>query len=176
MIDPSLALYTLEPDPPETRTAEAKTLLEKAQKKIALESSKAAETAEKYLEEALQIEPDNPLLLNNLALAYTHQERLSEARQLTQTIIDQHPADVDSRIAIAQLYLQENNLDAAEKVLESLLSQRSFTENNLVSLMLTRSRLLMLQGQDAMARLWFQEILPMVKDHPLLRQLGIGGN
>ena len=107
-------------------------------------------------------------------MAYTHQERLSESRQLTQQIIDQHPEDVDSRIAIAQLYLEENSLDAAEQVLASLLSQPNFTENNLVSLMLTRSRLLMMQGQEDMARLWFQEILPMVKEHPLLRQLGIG--
>lgn len=172
--NPYLAIYTLEPETPQTQTPEADNLLDKAKKKIALESPKAAETAEKYLQEAIQLEPDNPVLLNTLALAYTHQERLGEARQLTQTIIDQHPQDVDSRIAIAHIYLQENNLDAADQVLASLLSQRSFTENNLVSLMLTRSRLLMLQGQEDMARLWFQEILPMVKKHPLLQQLGIG--
>lgn len=172
--NPPLAIYSIEPEPPLTQTAEAANLLDKAQKKIALESVKAAETAEKYLRQALVLEPDNSVLLNNLALAYTHQEKLTEARQLTQQIIDQHPEDVDSRIAIAQLYLEENNLDAAEQVLTTLLSQSKFTENNLVSLMLTRSRLLMLQGQEDMARLWFQEILPMVKDHPLLRQLGIG--
>lgn len=139
-----------------------------------MESPKAGETAETFLRQALKIEPNNPILLNNLAVAYTHQERLSESRQLTQQIIDQHPEDVDSRIAIAQLYLQEENLTAAETVLDELLKRSNFTEDSLVSLMLTRSWLLMLQGQEDMARLWFQEILPLVKEHPLLRQLGFG--
>ncbi|MBT9312363.1 tetratricopeptide repeat protein [Leptothoe kymatousa] len=172
--NPPLATYTVEPEPALTHTPEAASLLDKAQKKIALESPKAAETAEKYLQQALELEPNNPVLLNNLALAYTHQDRLAESRQLTQQIIDQHPEDVDSRIAIAQLYLQEDNLDVAETVLDPLLRKSQMTENNLVSLMLTRSRLLMLQGHEDMARLWFQEILPTVKGHPLLRQLGIG--
>ncbi|MEM6251426.1 MAG: tetratricopeptide repeat protein [Cyanobacteria bacterium P01_D01_bin.156] len=172
--NPPLDIYILEPEVSSTQTPEAAELLDKAKKKIALESSKAAETAEKYLQQALELEPSNPVLLNNLALAYTHQDRLIDARQLTQKIIDQHPNDVDSRIAIAQLYLQEENLAAAENVLAPLLSHAQITENDLVSLMLTRSRLLMLQGKEDMARLWFQEILPIVKEHPLLRQLGIG--
>ena len=169
-----LANYEIVPEPAAIQSPEAKALLDKALKKIALESPKAAETAETYLQQALAIEPQNPVLLNNLALAYTHQERLVESRQLTQQIIDEYPEDVDSRIALTQLYLQEENLAAAETVLNQLLHQSSFTEDNLVGLMLTRSRLLMLQGQEDMARLWFQEVLPMVKEHPLLRQLGFG--
>ena len=81
---------------------------------------------------------------------------------------------MDSRIAIAQIYLEEENLEAAESALNDLLGRSSFTADSLVSLMLTRSRLLVLQGQEDMARLWFQEVLPMVKEHPLLRQLGFG--
>ena len=122
----------------------------------------------------MEIEPNNPVLLNNLALAYTHQERLADSRKLTQQIIDDHSEDVDSRIAIAQLYLQEEQLEAAETVIDQLLQRPRFTEDNLVSLLLTRSRLLMLQGKEEMAKLWFQEVLPLVKEHPLLRQLGIG--
>ncbi|ESA36255.1 tetratricopeptide tpr-2 repeat protein [Leptolyngbya sp. Heron Island J] len=169
-----LANYEIVPEPAAVQSSDTQALLDKALKKIALESPKAAETAEAYLQQALAIEPHNPILLNNLALAYTHQERLTESRQLTQQIIDEYPEDVDSRIALTQLYLQEENLDAAETVLNQLLQQSSFTEDSLVSLMLTRSRLLMLQGQEDMARLWFQEVLPMVKEHPLLRQLGFG--
>lgn len=173
--NPPLASYGIVPKQPVTQSSEATDLWDKAIKKIALESPKAAETAESLLKQALKLEPDNPTLLNNLALAYTYQNRLSESRQLTQQIIQEHPEDVDSRIAIAQLYLEENNLDAAETVLGQLLQQPTFTEDNLVSLMLTRCRLLMLQGKEDMARLWFQELLPLVKKHPLVRQLGIGG-
>ncbi|MEM8611301.1 MAG: tetratricopeptide repeat protein [Cyanobacteria bacterium P01_H01_bin.105] len=169
-----LVAYEIVPEPAVIQSLEAEKLLNKALKKIALESSKAAETAEIYLKQALDIEPHNPVLLNNLALAYTHQERLAESRQLTQQIVDNHPEDVDSRIALAQLYLQEENLEAAETVLSQLLWRSKFTEDELVSVMLTRSRLLMLQGQEDMAHLWFQEVLPMVKEHPLLRQLGFG--
>ena len=172
--NPPLANYKIIPEPVAIGSAAAKELLDKALKKIALESPKAAETAETYLNQALELEPNNPVLLNNLAVAYTHQDRLRESRQLTQQIIDQHPDDVDSRIAIAQLYLQEENFSAAETVLDQLLRRSQFTTDDLVSLMLTRSRLLMLQGQEDMARLWFQEILPSVKEHPLLRQLGFG--
>lgn len=173
---PLLANYEIVPEPAATQSPEAEDLLDKALKKIALESPKAAETAETYLKQALEIEPNNPVLLNNLALAYTHQERLAHSRQLTQQIIDDHPEDVDSRVAIAQVYLQEEQLEAAEAVMQELLQRRSFTEDNLVSVLLTRSRLLMLQGKEEMAKLWFQEVLPLVKEHPLLRQLGIGGN
>ena len=169
-----LVTYELVPESPTVESPEADELLDKAMKKIALESSKAATTAEDYLKQALELEPNNPELLNNLALAYTHQGKLAESRQLTQQIIDQHPEDVDSRIAMAQLYLEEENLDAAETVLDGLLQRSKLTADEFVSLMLTRSRLLMLQGQEAMARLWFQEMLPMVQDHPLMRQLGFG--
>lgn len=172
--NPPLAAYDIIPAPVGVETPEAEELLRKALKKIALESAKAAEMAETYLKQALEIEPNNPVLLNNLALAYTHQQRLSESRQLTQQIIDQYPEDLDSRVAMAQLYLQEENLEAAETVINKLLCRSSFTEDDLVSLMLTRSRLLMLQGQENMARLWFQEILPTVREHPLLQQLGFG--
>ncbi|MEL6230138.1 MAG: tetratricopeptide repeat protein [Cyanobacteria bacterium J06627_3] len=169
-----LVTYELVPELPTVQSPEADELLDKAMKKIALESSKAAATAEDYLKQALELEPDNPELLNNLALAYTHQGKLAESRQLTQQIIDQHPDDVDSRVAMAQLYLEEENLDAAEAVLDGLLRRSKLTADEFVGLMLTRSRLLMLQGQEAMARLWFQEMSPMVQDHPLMRQLGFG--
>ncbi|MEO0735592.1 MAG: tetratricopeptide repeat protein [Cyanobacteria bacterium J06649_12] len=169
-----LVTYELVPESPTVESPEADELLDKAMKKIALESSKAATTAEDYLKQALELEPNNPALLNNLALAYTHQGKLAESRQLTQQIIDQHPEDVDSRVAMAQLYLEEENLDAAETVLDGLLQRSKLTADEFVGLMLTRSRLLMLQGQEAMARLWFQEMLPMVQDHPLMRQLGFG--
>lgn len=172
--EPPLVSYEIVPEPIAVQSPEAEELLNKALKKIALESPKTAETAEVYLKQALAIEPNNPILLNNLALAYTHQERLVESRQLTQKIVDEHSEDVDSRIALTQLYLQEENLEAAETLLSQLLRRTRFTEDELVSLMLTRSRLLMLQGQEDMARLWFQEVLPMVKEHPLLRQLGLG--
>ncbi|MBT9316564.1 tetratricopeptide repeat protein [Leptothoe spongobia] len=172
--NPPLASYEIVPEPPAVESPEVNELLDKAMKKIALESPKAAETAEEYLKQALILEPDNAVLLNNLALAYTHQGQLVESRQLTQRIIDEHPEDVDSRVAMAQLYLQEENLAAAETILDGLLRQPQLTEDSLVSLMLTRSRLLMLQGKEEMARLWFQEVLPMVKEHPLIRQLGFG--
>ena len=172
--NPPLVVYEIVPEPSVVNSDETEELLDKALKKIALESPKAAETAETYLKQALALEPNNPELLNNLALAYTQQDRLGESRQLTQQIIDDHPDDVDSRIAIAQIYLEEENLEAAESVLTDLLGRSNFTADSLVSLMLTRSRLLVLQGQEDMARLWFQEVLPMVKEHPLLRQLGFG--
>ncbi|NEZ63334.1 hypothetical protein D0962_11145 [Leptolyngbyaceae cyanobacterium CCMR0082] len=172
--NPLLATYEIVPDPVVLQSPEAEQLLHKALKKIALESAKAAETAEVYLKQALEIEPNNPVLLNNLALAYSHQERLIESRQVTQQIVDEYPEDIDSRVAIAQIYLEETNLDAAEAVLNEVLRCSCLTEDALVSLLLTRSRLLMLQGKEDMARLWFQEVLPMVKEHPLLRQLGFG--
>ncbi|MGD1853542.1 MAG: tetratricopeptide repeat protein [Leptolyngbyaceae cyanobacterium] len=170
--NPPLANYEIVPETPATESPKVQDLLEKAMKKIALESSKAAETAEVYLQQALELEPNNSAVLNSLAMAYTHQERLVEARQLTQQIVDDYPNDIDSRIALTQIYLQEENLEAAETLLDRILRQASLSEDALVSVMLTRSRLLMLQDKEDMARLWFQEVLPMVKDHALIRQLG----
>ena len=172
--EPPLVTYKIVEDTDGVTSPEAKDLQEKAMKKIALESVKAAETAEALLKQALEIEPDNPVLLNNLAVAYNTQERQADARQLTQEIIDGHPEDVDSRIAIAQIYLEEGNTDAAEAVIDQLLTRQEFTADALVSLLLSRSRLLMMQEKKDQARLWFQEVLPLVKDHPLLRELGIG--
>ena len=40
--------------------------------------------------------------------------------------------------------------------------------------MLSHNRLLLLQEKKDQAHLWFQEVLPLVKEHPLLRKLGIG--
>ena len=51
--------------------------------------------------------------------------------------------------------IQKENLAVAETVLNQLLQQSSFIDDNLVGLMLTPRRLPVVPGQEDVARLWF---------------------
>jgi tetratricopeptide (TPR) repeat protein len=88
--------------------------------------------AERLLQQALELEPDSPALLNNLALSYNLQGREDDALALTREIHERYPDYLFARIALARLAMREGDLDSADEMIKPLLARRRlhFTEAN----------------------------------------------
>lgn len=82
--------------------------------------------AERLLERAIEIEPDAPDLLNNLAFAYGLQGRVQEAEALVRQVHQRHPDYAFARIGLARQCISRRQLDEARSLLEPLLSRKRF--------------------------------------------------
>lgn len=82
--------------------------------------------AERSLKQALELEPDAPDLLNNLAIAYELQGRTVEAHDLVREIHARHPDYSFPRLSLAQLALRDGKPEEAKALLEPLLTRRRF--------------------------------------------------
>lgn len=86
--------------------------------------------AERLIREALELEPDAPDLLNNLAAALQGQRRHDEAHAITRDIQRRFPDYFFGQLALAHEQVSDGDLDAAKKTLEKLMarSQMHFSE------------------------------------------------
>jgi tetratricopeptide (TPR) repeat protein len=71
------------------------------------------QAAERELKEALDEEPDQPLLRSSLAHTYLRQGRLVEARVLAEGILAQDPNQSQAMYVLGEISLRENELDEA---------------------------------------------------------------
>ncbi len=81
-------------------------------------------TAERLLRQALELEPDAPDLLNNLAMAYQAQNRRAEVEALLRKNYQEHPDYFFGRVAMANSLTLQGDLDKAADMLQPLLSQK----------------------------------------------------
>ncbi|MEB3830889.1 hypothetical protein LKK83_25785 [Phormidium sp. CCY1219] len=81
----------------------------------------------------MEIEPDAPDLLNNLAVAYNQQGQEEKAYALIKEIHERFPDYSIARISLAFRMLEEHKIPRAEELLKPLLSQKHlyFTEYGL---------------------------------------------
>jgi tetratricopeptide (TPR) repeat protein len=82
------------------------------------------ELAEEYLRKALQIQPDHPSLLNNLAFSLNGQEKHKESDAILKQINDQYPDYFFGRVAAIHKAIRENDLETADMVLNLLMQKK----------------------------------------------------
>ena len=82
------------------------------------------ETAERLLRRAIELEPEHPDLINNLAMAFRLQHRNDEAKELLLDLHRRWPDYFFGRIARAGFYVEDRETERAEQMLDSL-RQRS---------------------------------------------------
>ena len=85
-----------------------------------------AESAERLLVQALDLEPDAPDLLNNLASAYLYQSREAEGYSLIRELANRFPDYIFACAGAAKLYIEEGDLETAENLLHPFLSRERF--------------------------------------------------
>jgi len=85
-----------------------------------------ADRAVRLLQRALELEPDSPDLLNNLAAAYELQGRTQEAHALVRQVHERYPDYVFARTGLARLCASKGQIDEAEALLEPLFSRQRF--------------------------------------------------
>lgn len=86
--------------------------------------------AEELLKKALELEPDSPDLLNNLAAAYEVQGRKQEALALAEQIHQRFPDYFFGKVSRARMLIQQGKIEPARQLLTPLLELKRlhFTE------------------------------------------------
>jgi tetratricopeptide (TPR) repeat protein len=125
--------------------------------------------AERLFEQARQSEPDSPDILNNLAGCYFRQGREEEAIALWTQIMEQFLDYVFARCALAQLHLKDNNLEAAQELLNPLIARRRFHYDEFAVFSRAQMTLLLAKDQVEGAENWLDIWASVDPDHPEVR-------
>lgn len=127
---------------------------------------KKPEKAEGILKQALELEPDAPDLLNNLALAYQMQGRVEESLALAREIHRLHPDYLFGSVALARQHIREGRTDEAEALLKPLLSRKRLHFSEHAVLCQAQIELFVAQGNEEAARSWLEMWREVDPDHP----------
>lgn len=111
--------------------------------------------AEPLFRQALELEPDKPDLLNNLALSLSLQGREAEAIALLEVLHYQHPDYLFARTGLAKVAMQNGDLERAQALLEPLYERRKFHVSEFDALCATQIDLLLMQNDRLSAQKWF---------------------
>jgi tetratricopeptide (TPR) repeat protein len=126
--------------------------------------------AERLLKQALELEPDAPDVLNNLAAAYEQQGRSQEGENLVRQIHQRHPDYVFARTSLAQLCVSRGELDEAKALLDPLFSRRRFHISEFAAFCTAQIELLLAQDNLDAARSWLDMWATADPDNPALDQ------
>jgi len=126
--------------------------------------------AERLLKQALEIEPDQPDLLNNLAAAYDRQGRTLESRALLRQIHEQHPDYLFARMGLARLHVQNGQLAEARALLEPLWTKKRWHFSEYASFCGAQIELLLAEGNREAALSWLDMWADVNPDHPDLHR------
>jgi tetratricopeptide (TPR) repeat protein len=126
------------------------------------------EQAERLLKQAQELEPNAPDILNNLAAAYSHQNRSEESRALIQEIHARFPDYLFGRTNLAVLYAHEGRPSEARALLEPLLSRRRLHFSEFAAIAGAQIETAMAEGKKAEAEGWLAMWEQAEPDHPAL--------
>jgi len=124
-----------------------------------------ADEAERLLKQALEIEPDVPALLNNLAAAYEMQGRRQEAEVIIRRLHEQYPDYVFARTGMAQLCISRGEIDEAEALLKPLRTRRRFHFSEFAAFCVAQIQLFLAQDNLDAARSWLDMWASADPDH-----------
>jgi tetratricopeptide (TPR) repeat protein len=125
--------------------------------------------AEELYKRALELEPDAPDVLNNLAAAYEAMNRHTDAMTLLRQIHERFPDYLFARAAMAKVLIADGRLDEAKALLDPLLSRKRLHTSEFSVLASAQIDYLLAQKQKDGARSWFEMWQKAVPDAPLLR-------
>ena len=137
---------------------------------MALRNGKGEE-AERLLKKALELAPDAPDLLNNLASAYNAQRRYKEAEQLIREIHERYPDYFFGRINMAHLYLQSDDIDRAKKMTEPLLDRSRYHTTEFTNLCNIQASIHVAEKDIDSAGHWIDMLEEFGPEHPALPHL-----
>ncbi len=112
--------------------------------------------AERLFRQALELEPEQPDLLHNLAASLALQDRHAEALVIVNQLFQEHSDYLFARTALARHAMQADDLQQAADLLEPLFERRKFHFSEFDSLCATQIELLLRQGDLLSAQTWFE--------------------
>jgi tetratricopeptide (TPR) repeat protein len=123
---------------------------------------------EQLLMQALEIEPEAPDLLNNLANAYRLQGRREEADELMVQIHERFPDYFFGKINMVHLDLAAGRLKEAEEMLAPLILEKRLHFSEFAALAQANIEVALAKGEQERARQWYEMWKQALPDHPLL--------
>ena len=124
--------------------------------------------AEYLLKQALEIRPDAPDLLNNLAAAYRSQARYEEAERIVLDLYERFPDYFFGRVNMASLHVENNEPEKAKQLLKPLLKQKRLHVTEFTALCEVYVQLSVAEGDPNGARCWLEMCEEVDPDHPML--------
>ncbi|MBX3280697.1 MAG: tetratricopeptide repeat protein [Acidobacteria bacterium] len=125
---------------------------------------------ERIMRQALELAPDDPIILNNLASALGAQGRRDEGEALLEDIHRRFPDYVFARTNLANSYARRGRIAEAEALIEPLLDRRRLHVSELGSLCGAQIELALARKNRRAARDWFQMWEQADPDNPQLER------
>lgn len=127
-----------------------------------------ADRAERLVRQGLELEPDAPDFLNNLAAIYERRGQKKEAEELLRQIIAKHPDYSFPHINLARFAIQRGDLDEAELQLKPLLTRKRFNVGEFGFFCNAQMEFLMAKKQMDGVRSWLEMWAGIDPDNPLI--------
>ena len=128
--------------------------------------------AENYLRKALQFQPEEPSLLNNLAFSLQLQGKNSEAEALATRIEKDFPDYFFSRLISIRKEVKAGNVDKAQAILDKLMKKESMHISEFSALCACQIDLHILNKNSAGAKSWLQIWKDVYPEDPALEKYG----
>ncbi|MCI0461088.1 MAG: tetratricopeptide repeat protein [Gemmataceae bacterium] len=127
-----------------------------------------AARAEQALRQALAIDPDDPVVMNNLAVACAQLGRTDESEAISIRLHERHPDYLFGRTALANLAAERGEFERARKLLEPLLTRSRMHVGEFAALCMAQINLYLAEGNREQARHWLGMWRQVTPDHPAL--------
>jgi tetratricopeptide (TPR) repeat protein len=124
--------------------------------------------AERLLRQALVLGPDDPVVMNNLAVACAELGRTDESKALSIRLHERHPDYLFGRTALANLAAERGELDRARQLLEPLLTRQRLHVGEYTALCMAQLNLFLAEGNREQAEHWLEMWRQVTPDHPSL--------
>lgn len=162
----NLISYEFHEEPTAVHSPQVKKWVAEALSLMKTRDAKEAAQAESLLKQALEVEPEAPDLLNNLAGIYEIQGRTEEAHTLMRQVAESYPDYVFARVSVARLHFIQGEINAAEALLKPLLARKRFHFNEFAAFSNVYIELLLAQKHRDGARAWLNMWEGVDPEHP----------
>ncbi|MGH9770028.1 MAG: tetratricopeptide repeat protein [Blastocatellia bacterium] len=112
--------------------------------------------AEAVIRQAMLIEPDNPMLINNLIKSIEMQGRRREVEAMAEDLYERFPDYLFGRTNIAILSIMKGDLDRARECLKPLYSRKRMHFSEYGAFASAQIELALASGDRKLARQWFE--------------------
>lgn len=130
-----------------------------------LRARKGAE-AEALLKEALEIEPNDPALLNNLGQAYVLQGQGQKAEELAYEIHERFPDYLFGRANMANILIEKGEIERAKEMITPLFSRKRLHFTEFSAICSAQIQLSLAEGNREAAESWLDMMKQIVPDDP----------
>lgn len=140
-------------------------LLELALEKV---GEKRYAEGEALLNQALELQPGNPVLLNNLAATLQMEGRTRESEELIRQVQARHPDYLFAVVGVARLATRDRDLETARALLLPLLQRKRLHVAEFAALAQAQIELHLVEGSRGIARQWLKVWQEFDPEHPQL--------